>query len=190
VVRFAAGLVIAAGVALTFVRFYGEVPPGQNVEAAAGAIAFGAVFAAPGVLALLAEPDRPALLVPAAFLLIPLSFVSFALVTLPLLIPSYLLFRAYAGAVVPGQAWRTVGTTATVLVLLVAALVALFAHDDPRSWTTDRTSYSTSDVVTYIEAAASFALTTAAVAAGYALARPPRAATDPTGPSEGGGVRR
>jgi hypothetical protein len=143
------------------------------------------VFAAPGVLALLAEPDRPALLLPAAFLLIPLSFVSFALVTLPLLIPSYLLFRTYVRTAAPGHGWRTAATATVVLGLLVAATVSLFAHDDPREWTTDRAIYGTSDVITYAEAAVSLALTVTAIAAGRALAPPVRAR-----PSEGVGVRR
>jgi hypothetical protein len=185
VVRFAAGLIIAAGVALAFVRFYGEVPPGQDLEAATGALAFGAVFAAPGVLALLAEPDRPGLLLPAACLLVPLSFVSFALVTLPLLIPAFMLFRAYARAASPGHGWRTVATTAAVLALLVAATIALFARDDPREWVTERSVYSTSDVVTYAEAALSLGLTLTAIAAGHALA-----AIRGARPSEGTGVRR
>jgi hypothetical protein len=100
------GVVIAAGVALGIVRFFGEVPPGQNLEAAAGATAFGALIAASGILALLSLRHRPALLLPAAVLLVPLSFLSFALVTLPLLIPAALLFRTFARAAEPRSGWR------------------------------------------------------------------------------------
>lgn len=69
---------LAGGVALAIVRFFGEVPPGQNIEAAVGATAFGAVIAAPGILALLSLRQRPAMALPAALVLIPLSFLSFA----------------------------------------------------------------------------------------------------------------
>jgi hypothetical protein len=59
-----------------------------------------------------------------------------------------------------------------VLVFLVAALVALFAHEDPREFTTDTAFYGTSDIVTYLEAVLSLALTVIGVGAGWLLARP------------------
>lgn len=136
-VRITGGLVVAAGVAFGLVRFFGEAPPGQNLEAAAAAITFGSVIAALGTLALLAVHDRPALLLPAALLLVPLSFLAFALVTLPLLIPAYLLLRTCAQATREGSGWRVAATTSVVLVFLVAALVALFAHEDPREFATE-----------------------------------------------------
>ena len=49
---------IAAGVAIAILRFFGGSPPGQNMEAAVGATVFGAVIATPGVLAL--SSQRPA----------------------------------------------------------------------------------------------------------------------------------
>jgi len=200
-IRITGGFVIAGGVTLAVVRFLGEVPPGRDLECATGAIAFGAVIAAPGVLALLALHDRPALLLPAAWLLVPLSFISFALVTLPLLIPAYLLFRVYLRSAGPRSppgsspasnwqrrlhwqprrlpvrsqlpvAMRTAATTAAVLTLLVAAGLSLFAQDDAREWTTASAIYSTSDVITYAEAMLSLALTASAVAAGWWLSRP------------------
>jgi hypothetical protein len=176
-VQTTAGLVIAVGVALGIVRFFGEVPPGQNHEAAAGATAFGALIAAPGILALLSLRHRPALLLPAAVLLVPLSFLSFALVTLPLLIPAALLFRAFARAAEPGSGWSVAANTIVVLALLVGAFVALFAHDDPREFKTDTAGYGTSDVITYGEAAFSLALT--ALAAGIGWRYSPRAAAPP-----------
>ncbi|MEK7410906.1 MAG: hypothetical protein AAB327_05905 [Actinomycetota bacterium] len=163
-------LVITAGVALVLVRFFGEAQPGRNLETAVGAIAFGAVIAAPGVLALLALHDRPALLLPAAMLLIPLSFISFALVTLPLLVPAFLLFRTYARAAVNGSGLRTVATTAVVFLLLVAAFVALLAHEDPREFVGESATFGTSDIVTYAETAISLALTSGALAIGWRFA--------------------
>ncbi|MFP3901782.1 MAG: hypothetical protein ACLFXM_13080 [Acidimicrobiia bacterium] len=172
-VQVTGGLVIAAGVGFGVLRFAGEVPPAQDLEAAMGATAFGAVIAAPGVLALLALRDRPALLVPAAVLLIPLSFLSFALVTLPLLIPAFLLLRAYLRAAHTGSGWRAALTTVVVLTLLVAALAALFAHEDPREYRTETSGYSTSDIVTYGEAGLSLGLTATAIVAGWWLAARP-----------------
>lgn len=167
-------LVVAGGVALGVVRFFGEVPPGQNLEAAVGAVAFGAVIAAPGVLALLAPRGRPALLLPAACILVPLSFLSFALVTLPLLIPAMLLFGAYSRLAPVTSTVRALATTVVVVVLLVGALLALFARDDPREYVTYTTSYGVGDVITYSEAAVSVALTTTALLAGWWLAAPRR----------------
>jgi hypothetical protein len=178
-VRITGALVVAAGVAFGLVRFFGQPPPGQNLEAAAGAIAFGSVIAAPGILALLALHGRPALLLPAALLLVPLSFLSFALVTLPLLIPAYLLFRTCAQATPEGSGWRVAATTSVVLVFLVAALVALFAHEDPREFATETAFYGTGDIVTYLEGVLSLALTATGVGAGWFLA--------PRGRSGGGG---
>jgi hypothetical protein len=171
--RVTAVLVVAAGIALALVRFGGEPPPGRNLEGALAALAFGAVVAAPGVLALLATHERPMLLLPAAVLLIPLSLLSFALVTLPLLIPAFLLFRAYWQAAPDGSSLRAVGATSGVLIVLVAALVVLFAHQDPRQYVTATGSYGTSDIVTCVEAATSLALTAVALVAGWWLAAPP-----------------
>ncbi|MGH9042624.1 MAG: hypothetical protein ACRDZ3_20610 [Acidimicrobiia bacterium] len=175
------GFVIAAGVFFGLVRFFGEVPPGQNLEAAIGALAFGAVIAAPGLLALLARRDRPALLLPAAIVLVPLSFLSFSLVTLPLLIPAFLLLRAGARATSGGSCGRVAANTVVVLVLLVAALVVLFAHQDPREFETATASYGTSDVVTYLEAGLSLVLTAMAAGAGWWTApRTPLSAAFPS----------
>jgi hypothetical protein len=168
------GLVLAAGAALELVRLEGDGRFVSGLEAAIGALAFAAVIAVPGALALLSLADRPALLLPAGILLIPLSVVSFAGVTLPLLIPAVMLLVAYGrrspgrGAY-PGQA----GVCAlVVLVLVVAAFLALFAHDDPRSYSTATGGGSTSDVVTMAEAMVSLALSATAVGSAWLLGRP------------------
>lgn len=176
------GLVVVAGMAFAMVRFFGEAPPAQTIEAAVGAAAFGAVIAAPGVLALLALRDRPALLLPAAVLLVPLSFLSFALATLPLLVPALLLLRAFARAELRQPGWRVAATSIVVVTLLLAAVAAFFVHDDPRHYTTDTASYSTSDIVTYAEAALSSALAASAVAIGWVCTRPARSQRRPMRP--------
>ncbi|MGH9025739.1 MAG: hypothetical protein ACRDWD_06430 [Acidimicrobiia bacterium] len=159
--------------AFSLIRFFGEVPPGQNLEAAVGAAAFGSVIAAPGVLALLALRASPALLLPGALVLIPLSFISFALVTLPLLIPAFLMFRTYARAAPKGSGGRAAVTSAAVLALFVSAFIVLFAGHDAREFVTDTSAYSTSDVVTYAEAAQSLALTMTGIVFGWWAHRTP-----------------
>ena len=161
---------MAAGAGFAMIRFFGEVPPGQNLEAAVGAAAFGAVIAAPGLLALLALHERPALLLPAALVLVPLSFISFALVTLPLLIPAFLMFRTYARSAPKGSGGMAVVTVAAVLALLTAAFLVLLGGDDAREYVTATTVYGTSDIVTFVEAAQSLALTTTAIVVGWWVA--------------------
>ena len=173
--------VVAAGLALAGLRFVGGTPPEQGVEGAVGSLALGAVVAAPGVLAILAVRDRPALLLPAAIVLIPLSFLSFALVTLPLLIPAVMLLIGYGRRASgrPVAVGKTGGTLLAVFVLLTAAVVILFIHQDPRSYTTSTGGGSTSDVITFAESLPSIALTACAVASGWVLAAPRRTSHQP-----------
>ena len=121
--------------------------------------------------------DRPALLLPAAIILVPLSFVSFALVTLPLLIPAGMLFAGYVRRSAGGPPARGTagGTTLVVLVGLVLAFVVLLFHQDARSWTTANGGGSTSDVITYAESLACLGVVALAAAAGWVLAEPRRA---------------
>jgi len=173
--------VVAAGLALAALRFVGGIPPEQGVEGAVGSFALGAVVAAPGVLAMLAVRGRPALLLPAAIVLIPLSFLSVALVTLPLLIPAVMLMIGYGrrSSGRPEPRGKTSGTLLAVFVLLAAAVVILFIHQDPRSYTTSTGGGSTSDVITFFESLPSLALTACAVASGWVLAAPRRMSHQP-----------
>lgn len=166
-------VVVSAGGGLALLRLIGGAPELRGVEAASGAFALGAVMAAPGVLALLSLVERPALLLPAGVLLVPLSFVSFAGVTLPLLIPAVMLLVAYGRrcsgpGTYPGQAGVCV---VVVVVLVLAAFLALFANEDPRRYSTPTGGGSTSDVITVAESLGSLALTAAALGAGWFLAR-------------------
>jgi hypothetical protein len=171
------GLIVMGGAALAAVRFLLGTPAEQGLEGAIGALALGTLVAVPGVLALLGLADRPALLLPAATMLIPLSFLSFAGVTLPLLIPAVMLFVAYSrrSSTQPARLGRTALTTASVFALLVAAGAALLLHQDPRSYSTGNGGGSTSDVITVVESLISLALATAAIAAGWLLATPEQA---------------
>ncbi|MGI8776186.1 MAG: hypothetical protein ACR2LJ_02080 [Acidimicrobiales bacterium] len=123
--------------------------------------------------------DRSALLLPAAICLIPLSFLSFALVTLPLLIPAGMLLVGYGRRSVnrPPPIGTAGGVILAVFVGLAAAVLVLFAHQDPRSYTTATGGGSSSDVITFAESLPSLVLTGTAMAAGWALAAPRRRAT-------------
>jgi len=156
-VTIAAGVVIAAGVALGLVRYFGGVPPERGGEGALGGTAFAAPFVAAGVLALAGRADRPWLLTAAGIALVPMSFVSFAGVALPLLVPAGIFLAHSARA--PGR-WEP-GAVALALagaVGIVAALVLLFVHEDPASWVTATGGGSTSDIVTARESLRSLAL--------------------------------
>ena len=167
----AGGMVVVIGVALGLVRYAGRSPAENGPEGALASVAFAALLAAPGVLALMARADRPALVVPAALLLLPLSLLSMAGVTLPLLIPAVLLFvasRRRAAARPSGPVPE--GVAAAVVVLLVlAAVAALLVHQDPRDYATATMSGWTSDVVTTGESLVSLALVAAALGAGWRL---------------------
>lgn len=167
-------LVVAAGVVLGAMPFVGGDPPERGLEGALGAAALGAVVAAPGVLALLALRERPGLLLPAATALLPLAFSSFSGVTLPLLVPAVMLFVAYRRRSSTHRAarGRAVLATASVLAFLLAAVVALFLHDDPRQWSSADGGGSTGDVITVGESLISLWLTVGAVATGWLLVPP------------------
>lgn len=173
-IAIAGGLVVLGGLALAGLRFAGASPPEQGLEGALGSLALGGLIAAPGIMAILGRRDRPALLLPAGVVLIPLSFLSFAGATLPLLIPAVLFVAAYGrrSARTPSPRGTVTGTALAVIVLLVASVVVLLAHQDPRSYTTATGGGSMSDVITYVEAIGSLALSAAAVAVGWLLAAP------------------
>jgi hypothetical protein len=177
VVAVIGGIVVAAGVAVGLMRYFdpdGSVAAQRAMEGPWGGIALGAVIAAPGVLVLLALHDRPGLLLPAGVILVPLSFLSFAGVLLPLLVVAAVLFAAYGrrSAGHPEVPWRTAFTTVVVVALLLAAAVSLFVHEDQRSYTTPTGGGSTSDVITPAETLIAVALASAAIAVGWLSSRP------------------
>jgi hypothetical protein len=169
-----AALLVLAGLGLAAIRFAGASPVEDGLDGALGSLALGAPVIATGVLALLAVRDRAILLLPAAIVLVPTSFLSYALVTLPLLIPSALLFVAHrrCAQLEPISTGRAALTLCVVALLLIAAVVVLFVHQDPREYTTATGGGSTSDVITVAEATISFALSAGGVAAGWRLAAP------------------
>jgi hypothetical protein len=165
-----AGVVaVVLGVVLGIVATVGASP----ADPLLGFVALGAVVAAPGVLALLGLRDRPGLWLPAGLAALPLAFLSFAGLTLPLVPVAVVLVMAWARHPDPDGHGRAVAPLAVVtpvlVVLLLGAAVVLFASDDPAEWTTATESGSTSDVITDVEALLSLTCTALAVAAGWAL---------------------
>jgi hypothetical protein len=176
-----AGLEIGATAALGVVRYVGGGPVERGAEGALAALALVAVLAAPGVLALMGRAGRPSLLVVAGIALTPLSFLAFSGVTLPLLIPAVLLIVAGVRRIGPDDTpcaplWLTIWA---IFVVLGAAVVALFAHQDPRSWATATAEGSTSDVITFAESSLSLWLVALALTLGWHLAAPRTTGTAP-----------
>lgn len=167
--RIAAWAFVLAGAGLVLVRFFGEPAPNQGAEAALAAFAYGTAVASPGVVALVG--GRSGTIVAAGVAgVVTAMFASFG-ATLPLVIPAVALLVAGS---------RRAGDTAladlAIVVLAPLAVVALWVHPDAREWTTPTTTYGTSDVVTWAEAAISLTLTAAVVAlASSGTARPCRA---------------
>jgi len=175
-----AGAEIGAVGAIGVFRFFAGSPAERGAEGALAALALAAVLAAPGVLALMGRAGRPALLVAAGVMLAPLAFLSFAGVLLPLLIPAVVLMVAGArrlGRDVATTPCAPVWVTIWALVaVLGAAVIALFAHQDPRSWSSATAEGSTSDVITFGESLLSLWLVALALTLGWYLAAPRRGA--------------
>jgi hypothetical protein len=170
-----AGLVFAIAAALGVVRQVGASPVEWGVEGVVASLALVALLATPGVLVLLARADRPSLLVTAGTVLLPCSLISLAGATLPLLIPAVMLLvvgarRSDARGNRPCAPVAV--TTLVVLVLVVVAGLALFAHDDPRTYSTPTSSGETSDVITVAESLLCLGLLGLAALAAWYLAAP------------------
>ena len=153
----AAGVVIVAGATLGMVRYLNGSPPERDAAGVLAAAAFAGPFVATGVLGLAGRHDRPWLLTAAGTALVPLSFVSFAGVTFPLVIPAGV-FLVYGAK---GRSrWRPAGVAVALASAtgIVAALALLFVHQDPANWQTATSSGSTSDIVTTRESSLSLAV--------------------------------
>lgn len=97
-------------------------------------VIFVALVCLPAVIALVARKTRPGLFVLAGVLGLPLSLISLAGATLPLLIPSVLYLLAagrVAGATRVHPAW----TALFVAIMLGASIGSLTVHQDPVCWT-------------------------------------------------------
>jgi hypothetical protein len=138
-------LVVAAGVAFVVVRTLNSEPPvRRDVEALAGSIAFGVVIGSPGMMALFARFRRPALVLPAAIVLVPFSFLSFAGVLLPLLVPAFLLTRSYLRHRRLGEGLLDAAVAIGLVTVSIAAIAVLLSDTTEKVYRTATTTHSTS----------------------------------------------
>jgi hypothetical protein len=191
-------LFVAFGTVVLVLRLADQAP--VRARELVGAIAMGCLYAAPGVLALLACTGRPQLLLAGAvlgFALVPTSFS----ITPLLLVPSVLLLaarrrKAPARRLTP----RDVAVVMSAVAFAVPAFFVLFASEDPLCWTYSEDARGrrhyvvhpggdpahlsvqvgpgqsgggcTSDVITPVEGLASLVLTGLLLLSAASLARP------------------
>ena len=177
------GLVMGMGfTALLLVNQDDPVDRGTKIL---GALALGAITSLPGILAMLAR-RRPVLYLCAGIVGLPLAFISFGGVTLPLLLPAGMALVGYGRRAADSVPRLSAPVTAMMaLVLGIGAFVVLIGHDDPRCSATTNGTTCTSDVVTSLESGASLAITSIAIAVTWTLARPQ--APEPSLPVEASG---
>jgi hypothetical protein len=170
-----AGLVFVLAGALGGIRYAGATPAEGGAERVLASVALAAVAGLPAVLAVLARSRRPSLLVAAGAGLAPLSLVAMSGATLPLIVPAALLLVAGAqrsGGDATEPCAPVPVTTALVVVAMIGAALALFAHQDARTWGGPAAGGSTSDVVTLPESLAALGIVSLTAVVAWYLATP------------------
>jgi hypothetical protein len=168
----AASLPIALGVALVMIRMANSEPLGRAGEPLVS-LAFGAVCALPGMLALIASRRRPALYLAAGLLAGLFGFIS--VVALPLLAAAAAMSIVAYGRHAGEARGRTADLVAAIVcwVLGIACFVGPFlVHQDPRCVVTANSTSCSGDVVTGIEAGIALAGVGLTLLTGWALSRP------------------
>jgi hypothetical protein len=168
----AAWLGIAAGVSLAVLRSFG----GEAYDRGSlPTLAFGGLFAVPGLLALMARRDRPSLYLASGLIYFPASFLSMGGVTLPLLFLAAMAFVAYGRHGDESLARVPAPFTGLVLfILTIASWAALIFNgaDDPRCSSTTTSTTCTSDVITNGEALVGLTGVAVILISGWFLSRP------------------
>jgi len=160
-------------VAVTIAAGTSDPEPLRPSEPAGLAIPFAGVAA---VVIAAARLGRPTGLIAAGAGLVPMTLVSFA--GLGLLFVPVAIYLVVAGfRRLEHESWLMSALIPVVGFLLTGSFFALFATEDPISWSSANASGSSSDHITWHEAALSFALATAALAL-TALPRPASARPD------------
>jgi hypothetical protein len=159
------GIVLGMAVLGGLIHHYGTYPPERAAAGDWGSLAFSLILATPAVLALLGLQQRPWLLATTGLLLLPMCFLSFSFLFFPLLIPATL-FLTDAMTRPRSKARPRAQCSAAFLSagFVIAAVLSLWAHQDPVTWSTSTQSGSVSDVITLQEALTSFGFLIAAVA--------------------------
>jgi hypothetical protein len=159
---------LLAAAAVTVLRFANSAAAERgDIEATVGTLAFGLALAMPGILTLMARRGRPVLLLPAAMMLVPFSFLSFALVTLPLLLPAVLLFVAYySRRRQAGDGVRDLVVAMALTLGAIASITLLFSNDAQRTYATSDMVVSTT-IISYRGTVTSLAMTAAVLGLGW-----------------------
>lgn len=159
-------IVVGAGVAAFVLRTVNSVPAERtDPRGALATLSFGVMIAAPGVMTLLARHGRPVLILPAAVILVPAAFLSFAGVLLPLLIPAFLLSRSYARHRHRGEGLLEAAVAIALLGLWFVSLVVFLSDTSMVEYRSDNAVHSV-QLPTYAASAGSLA----ALGAGLSLA--------------------
>lgn len=141
-----------------------------------GSIGLAGIYAAPGMIALVALPGRPWLLLAAFGSTAPLTITALSGVALILLVPSMVYLVAFV-RVSPSAPRPRVTPLAGLLLMMPAtsgALVLIHWHEDPVCYSDARGSHCTSDVVTNIEGLEGLAVVGVAGTTTWVLAAPRR----------------
>jgi len=142
----AATSIIAGGVGVVFVHYYGGSP--GDPEGWFSAIGFGAPFMGAGGMALLGTLRRRAgLMLMAAVAVIPMAMLSIVLI--PLVIPSIVLVVQASSAEVNRS---DLALGALLALVLVGTMAVLVLNQDPAEWSTPDGRGSSSNIVTTREA--------------------------------------
>ncbi len=155
----ASAIVIAGGVGLVFVHYYGGSP--GDPEGWFSALGFAAPFLGLGTVALVGIlRQRPALVLAAGVALMPMALVSIVLI--PLLIPA--IFLTVCSAAKQFRPGDLVLPGLLAFGLLVVFGVLVF-HQDPVTWSTPEGGGYSGNIVTSTEATFASATTAAIVSA-------------------------
>ena len=176
-VRAASWIILAMGAAIFALALAGSSRASTSTLGGNLAIVLlGFLVAIPGVFGLMALHGRPGLLLSAGVLALPLSVLSMAGATLPLLVPAVMLLTAYGRARRPARQPR-VGAGPLLLVelaLVLAGARQLIFEREWVVWSSAQESYG-SEVTTLWGAASAAALFGAALAAAWWLSAARRA---------------
>jgi hypothetical protein len=157
------------------IRFFGSSPPERGRAGVLATAVFAGALALPGIAALIGLRGRPIVVIAAGAMILPLSCLS--IVTPPMQVPAILLMVAGArfDRALGGPVGREILAGACIVAFGIAAVVALYATQDPAEWSTAREQGSTSDIITTREAVTGAGFLAAAIVA--PLLVPPRERT-------------
>jgi hypothetical protein len=159
------GIVLGMAALGGLIHYYGTYPPERAAAGDWGSVAFPLILATPAVLALLGLQHRPWLLATTGLLLLPMCFLSFSFLFFPLLIPAILFLNDAITRPRSEPRPRAQCPAAFVSAgFVIAAVLSLWAHQDPLTWHTATQSGSVSDVITKQETLTSLGFLVVAVA--------------------------